>query len=402
MSTAAKNSMRVLVIGAGYAGATIAVRLAGRSRGRVAVTVVNPRPAFVNRLRLHHVATGRRVAAPGLHDVLGKGVTFVEGYVTDLDPGAGTATVSGPDGVRCVAFDRVVIATGSTTEPVPVPGGEHVHAVGDLASAHRLRTAFSALREGAAVAVVGGGFTGLETVAELAESRPDVRVRLVTAGEVGGWFTPGTAEHVRATLGGLGVEALGGTRVLAVEPDRLLLDDGGEVPSDLTVWCGGFAAPPLAGDAGLTVDGQGAVLTDATLRSVSHPAVLAVGDAGHTPGPDGGRFSMSCQFAFPSAAHAADLLRAEVLGRSPEEVGALDLGFTARCVSLGRRNAVLQPTTQADVARGRARTGRFALLAKGFQVRGVVAAIGFERRVPGAIRWPHASQVPTAARLAAG
>jgi NADH dehydrogenase FAD-containing subunit len=301
MTTAAKNTMRVLVIGAGYAGATTAVRLAGRSRGQVAVTVVNPRPVFVNRLRLHQVAIGRRVAAPRLSDMLGTGVTFVEGHVTELDPGAGRATVSGPDGVRDIGFDRVVIATGSTTRAAPVPGGEHVHAVGDLESAHRLRPAFAAVREGAAVAVVGGGFTGLETVAELAESRPDLRVRLVTAGEVGGWFTPEAAEHVRATLAGLGVEALGGTRVRAVEPDRLLLDDGQEVPSALTVWCGGFAVPPLARDAGIAVDRQGAVLTDAALRSVSHPAVLAVGDAGHTPGLDGDRYSMSCQFAFPSA-----------------------------------------------------------------------------------------------------
>lgn len=349
----------MLVVGAGYAGATVAVRLAGRCRGSVDVTVVNPRPIFVNRLRLHHVAIGRRVAAPGLSDMLGAGVVFVEGYVTDLDPDAGRATVSGPDGVRDVSFDRVVIATGSSTEPAPVPGGEHVHAVGDLESAHRLRPAFAALREGSEVAVVGGGFTGLETVAELAESRPDVRVRLVTAGEIGGWFTPCAGEHVRGTLARLGVETLGGTRVRAVEPDQLLLDDGDEVPSALTVWCGGFAAPPLAREAGIAVDHQGAVLTDTALRSVSHPAVLAVGDAGHAPGPDGDRYSMSCQFAFPSAAHAADLLRAEALGLLPGEGGtgsaALDLGFTARAVAsdglAASRRAPSAPSRRLSSAR---------------------------------------------------
>ncbi|PVZ08299.1 NADH dehydrogenase FAD-containing subunit [Actinomycetospora cinnamomea] len=379
--------MRVLVVGAGYAGATAAVRLAGRSRGRVDVTVVNPRPRFVNRLLLHHVAIGRRVAAPGLRDLLGTAVTLVPGRVVDLDPAGGRATVAGPEGVRVVAFDRVVLATGSTTA-VPLAGGEHVHAVGDLEAAQRLRPAFAALRPGADVAVVGGGFTGLETVAELAGRRPDVRVRLVTAGEVGAWFTRRGAEHVRTTLRELGVEARGGTRVRAVEPGRLHLDDRGEVPAELTVWCGGFAAPPLAREAGIAVDDRGAVLTDATLRSVSHPAVLAVGDAGHTPGPGGDRYSMSCQFAFPSAAHAADLLRAEALGQPVDD--ALDLGFTARAVSLGTRRAVLQPTTRDDVARGRAWTGRAAVLAKLVQVRGVVAAIGVERRLPGTARWPGA------------
>lgn len=381
--------MRVLVIGAGYAGATAAVRLAGRSRGLVDVTVVNPRAEFVNRLRLHHVAVGRRVAAPPLGELLGAGVTFVEGHVTELDTDLGRAAVSGG---RFVSFDRVVIATGSTTGPVPVPGGEYVHSVGDFEAAHRLRPAFAGLREGAEVTVVGGGFTGLETVAELAEARPDVRVRLVTAGEVGGWFTRRGAAHVRATLRRLGVELLGGKRVLAVEADRLLLVGGDEVPSELTVWCGGFAAPPLAREAGIAVDEQGAVLTDTGLRSISHPAVLAVGDSGHTTSPDGDRYSMSCQFAFPSAAHAADLLRAEASGRAPE--GRLDLGFTGRSVSLGRRHAVLQPTDRNDVATGRALTGRSARVAKWVQTRGVVTMIGVERRLPGAIRWPHGDRAP--------
>jgi NADH dehydrogenase FAD-containing subunit len=392
--------MRVLVVGAGYAGTTAAVRLAGRSGGRVEVTLVNPRAGFVNRLRLHQIAVGRPVAAPSVRELVGTGVTVVEGEVVALDPDAGRATVSGPDGVQDVAFDRVVLATGSTTT-VAVSGAEHVHAVGDLASAQRLRPALAAVPTGADVAVVGGGFTGLETVAELAEARPDVRVRLVAAGEVGGWFTPRGRDHVQRTLARLGVEAVGDVRVRAVAPDRLLLDDGGEVPSALTVWCGGFAAPRLAREAGIAVDDRGAVRTDATMRSLSHPAaVMAVGDAGHAPGPDGGRYSMSCQYAFPSAAHAADLLRAEVLGL--RSGGGLDLGFTARCVSLGRRHGVLQPTDKADVAQGRAVTGSGAVAAKWVQVRGVVAAIGLERRVPGAARWPHAARPSRDAAAVAG
>ncbi|WP_433781199.1 NAD(P)/FAD-dependent oxidoreductase [Actinomycetospora sp. CA-101289] len=386
--------MRVLVVGAGYAGATAAVRLAGRSAGRVEVTLVNPRAGFVNRLRLHQVAVGRPIAAPSLRSMVGTGVTLVEGQVVALDPDAGRATVAGPDGMNEVAFDRVVLATGSTTD-VTVPGAEHVHAVGDLESARRLRPALATAPTGADIAVVGGGFTGLETVAELAEARPDARVRLVAAGEVGGWFTPRGRDHVQRTLGQLGVEAVGDTRVRAVEPGRLLLDGGGEVPSALTVWCGGFAAPPLAREAGIAVDDRGAVRTDATMRSVSHPSVMAVGDAGHAPGPGGERYSMSCQYAFPSAAHAADLLRAEVLGLGPG--GALDLGFTARCVSLGRGHGVLQPTDKADVAQGRAVIGRGAVAAKWVQVRGVVAAVGLERRLPGAARWPHAARSRDAA-----
>ena len=114
--------MRVLVVGGGFAGAMAAVRLAGRAKGRVEVTVVNPRAAFVNRIRMHQVAVGRPVPFPSLPSLLGSGVTFVEGYVTALDPDAGRAEVSGAAGIRTVSFDRVILATGSTTERAPDRG----------------------------------------------------------------------------------------------------------------------------------------------------------------------------------------------------------------------------------------------------------------------------------------
>ena len=284
--------------------------------------MVNPRAAFVNRIRMHHVAVGRPVPFPSLSSLLGSGVTFVEGYVTALEPELGRAEVSGPAGIRTVSFDRVILATGSTTERAPIAGHEHVYGVGDIDAARGFVRPSPRLAEGSAVTVVGGGLTGLETVAEIAESRPDLEVRLVTAGEVGGWFDTSGQEYVRETLGRLRVDAVGGTRVRAAEPGRLHLDNGIEVPSDLTVWCGGFAAPPLARESGIAVDEQGAVLTDAAMRSISHPSVLAVGDSGHAPGPRGGRYSMSCQFAFPSGAHAADVLLREALDDDGDDPAA--------------------------------------------------------------------------------
>lgn len=217
-------------------------------------------------------------------------------------------------------------------------------------------------------------------------------VRLVTAGEVGGWFDARGGAYVRRTLDGLGIEALGGARVSAAEPGLLVLEDGTRLRSDLTVWCGGFAAPPLARESGIAVDDQGAVLTDAALRSVSHPAVLAVGDSGHAPGPGGGRYSMSCQFAFPSGAFAADVLLGEALGGSGDDGDAVfDLGFVGRCVSLGQRAAVLQLTDKDDGAAGRsALTGRTAVMFKRIQVAGMSAAVGAERRMPGLVHWPKA------------
>ncbi|MFD1717470.1 NAD(P)/FAD-dependent oxidoreductase [Georgenia deserti] len=389
---AGKNRMRVLVIGGGFAGGMAAVRLAGRSRGRADITVVNPRPTLVHRLRMHQVAAGQTIAAPDLRTILGPRVSLLQGYATGLDPQAGQVTVATDDGERRVGFDRVVLATGSVTEPAPGPGGDHVHAVGDLGSARRLRAAFASLHPGAQVAVVGGGFTGLETVTELAAARPDVRVRLITSGEVGGWFTPAGAEHVRNRLRRLGVETVGEARARAVEPGRVLLDDGAEVPADLTVWCGGFTAPPLARQAGLAVDEHGAALTDAALQSVSHPHVMAVGDAGHAPGPRDQRHSMCCPFAFSSGAHAADLLGQEALGRRSGEPAPFDMGYLGRCVALGPGDAVLQLTTREDVATGTPWTGRATAGYKEFVLKGIGRTVWTARYAPGLVRWPRGAR----------
>src|SRR3954465_4261936 len=97
-STSAHGRMRVLVVGGGFAGGLAAVRLAGRARGHVDVTVVNPRLDFVNRVRMHQVAVGRPAPFPSLPVMLGAGVGFLEGWVTAIDPQAGRAEISGPDG----------------------------------------------------------------------------------------------------------------------------------------------------------------------------------------------------------------------------------------------------------------------------------------------------------------
>ena len=382
--------MRVLVIGGGFAGAMAAVRLAGKSKGRVDVTVVNPRAEFVNRVRMHHVAVGRPVPFPSLPSLLGSGVGFVEGVVTALDPDAGRATVSTGGSIRTLGFDRVILATGSSTERAPIDGHEYVRGIGDIDAARRMKPVLAGMPAASVVSVVGGGLTGLETVAEIAESRPDMTVRLVTAGEVGGWFSARGAVYVRDTLRTLGIEAVGHTRVRAAEPGRLIFADGSDAASDLTVWCGGFAAPPLARQSGIRVDEQGAVRTDAALRSVSHPSVLAVGDSGHASGPRGGRYSMSCQFAFPSGAFAADLLLHEAIGdRRTTDRAAFDLGFTGRCVSLGQHAAVLQMTDKDDGAAGRkAVIGRPAAMLKRVQLAGMASAVAYERRMPGMVHWP--------------
>ncbi|MFD0360292.1 FAD-dependent oxidoreductase [Nocardia sp. GCM10030253] len=92
----------------------------------------------------------------------------------------GNGTVALTDGER-IDFDYAFLAVGSTVVPMPgtVP-------VGMWEGAQQARAALAALSAGRQVTVIGGGATGIETAAEIAEARPDLRVRLVGSAVAGG------------------------------------------------------------------------------------------------------------------------------------------------------------------------------------------------------------------------
>ena len=71
------QTVRVVVVGGGYAGTIAALRVAGRARRRASVTLVDPRESFVQRLRLHQVATGQSISAPPYKSLLRRKVEFV-------------------------------------------------------------------------------------------------------------------------------------------------------------------------------------------------------------------------------------------------------------------------------------------------------------------------------------
>src|SRR5579863_2181640 len=84
-----RRSERAVVLGGGYAGTMAALRLAGRGRGRVRVTLIDSKDSFVQRLRLHQVAAGQEVASPRYSNLLGRRAEFIQGSAELIDPDAG-------------------------------------------------------------------------------------------------------------------------------------------------------------------------------------------------------------------------------------------------------------------------------------------------------------------------
>ncbi|QFZ22796.1 NAD(P)/FAD-dependent oxidoreductase [Saccharothrix syringae] len=355
----------IVVVGAGYAGLA-AAKLAARWTG-ARVTLVNERDRFVERVRLHQLAAGQRLRDLPLGDLLrGTGVELVVDRVTGIDAETRRVRLTGGE----LTYDRLVYALGSRAG-LDVPGAaEHAHPLATLEDAEALAGALRAARR---VAVVGGGLTGVEAAAELAEARPDLEVVLVTGDELGAALSAKGRRYLRGVFDRLGVVVRDRVTVAEVRAEGPVLGDGELVPADAVVWTAGFRVPDLAREAGFAVDARGRMLVDETLASVSHPEVLGIGDAAAIRLPDGLELRMACATGLPTAQQAVRALAARMAGREPRP---LRFRYRNQCVSLGRRDGLIQFVRADDSPVERVLTGRAAARYKELIVRGTVL---FER-----------------------
>ncbi|WP_372662370.1 NAD(P)/FAD-dependent oxidoreductase [Amycolatopsis kentuckyensis] len=357
----------VVVIGGGYAGVMAANRLTRRAG--VAVTLVNPRPHFVERIRLHQLAAGSGDAAVAYRDVLAPRVRLVVDSVTRVDAAARRLDLA--DG-GALGYDYLVYAVGSAGAAVP----EFAYPVTTFEEARRLRPVV----EGAAsVTVVGGGPAGIETAAELAEAGR--AVTLVCGGELGPYLHPRGRRTVAARLAKLGVTVLADAAVTTVTRDAVRLADGRELPSAVTVWTAGFGVPDLAARSGLSTDALGRLRTDETLTSVDDDRIVAAGDAA---APSDLPYRMGCQSAVQLGPQAAETVLSRLAGTAP---AAADVGFAGQCLSLGRRAGVFQFSRRDDTATRLHLRGRLGAKVKELVCASTVKQLAYEARKPGARKW---------------
>jgi len=345
--------MSIVILGGGYAGALAAARI-GKKRP---VTLIEPAEGLVERIRLHQVAVGDNVAAVPYEQLFrGLDVNVVRGRVERIDRAAKRVVLS--DG-ETVPYTEMIYALGSSAIAPPDTLALH-----GPASAKALRRKLETM-EGGRVAIVGGGLTAIELAAEIAERFPSLSISIITRGTIGAGLSEKAARHLRDWFA---------THHVAVHEGR----DGCGVEADLVVWCAGFGVATIAREAGLEVDGRGRIVVDEYLRS-SDPSILAVGDAAAVASGEG-ELRMACATAMPMGAYAADFL----LG---ETTDPFRFSFVTLCISLGRRDGIIQPRHAEDSSRGGALTGRAAAWCKELVCRFTILAIRLERiGVPYA--WP--------------
>ena len=386
MSTQPKQ---VVVIGAGYAGLLATTRLARKARNQnVAITLVNAADVFVERPRLHQFAANQPVRQRPIADVLrGTGVTFVRGSVNRLDPERRELGVETDTGPQRLHYDYLIYALGSLTDRDRAPGvRDHAYTLapsGPL-SAAALRDVLPAVNQaGGQLVVCGGGATGIEAAAEFAESYRNLQVKLVTRGDFEEFPSQPIAAYMRRRLTQLCVTIQDGTTVTAVHANELETD-AGPIPFDVCLWAGGFTVPMLARESGLAVNERGQILIDRYMRSISHPTIMAIGDAAYPPEEHGVKVRMSAFAAMLMGAHGADSLSAVLQGWTPSPFRFAYLG---QGIALGRHDAIGFGLEPDDKPRAPFFTGRAGYEGREFFVRFLANAPRLERIWLGALLW---------------
>jgi NADH dehydrogenase len=328
---------QIVIVGGGFGGMYCARRLRRRLRhGDAEVTVINPENYMLYTPLLPEAASGlvepRHVVVP-LRRVL-RPARLRVGTVTGIDLDSKTCTYRRPSGdEQVVSWDRLVLAPGSVSRLVPVPGlAEHARGFKSLPEAIYLRNHVLEQLELAdtedaderaarlTFVVIGAGYAGVELVAELqalvveairafpglrsTETRwvlADVAAKVLP--ELGGELSEAALEVLR----GRGIDIRLQTTVEEARAGWLRFSDGSELRTCTFVWTAGVSPDPLVAKIGLATDERGRVMVDQYLAAHGRAEVFALGDAAAVP--VNGR---AARLAPPTAQHA--LRQARVCG----------------------------------------------------------------------------------------
>ncbi len=319
----------IVILGAGFGGTYTAKSLARYvKKGLIDVTIVNKTNYFLFTPLLHEVATGSlsptSVAEPLREVFAGTGITLCQGIVKSVDLGERKVRISSIGSQHTLPYDYLVIATGAETNFYGIPGADkYCLPLKSLSDAVNIRTRIIDCFEEAVMCddpierarllsfvVVGGGPTGVETVAELTEfvsgiidryykdnnfcDQKEVKITLIHAGaELLQQFHPSLRKSVLDHIKTKGVDIRLSAKVTGITSHTLSLSVEGEVPSSIPtstiIWAAGVRSIPLdfMGKDGSTnvitsISTNGRLNTDGFGRVSGDERAFALGDTAGT------------------------------------------------------------------------------------------------------------------------
>lgn len=334
------NKSKLLVIGGGFAGVTIASKAVAFAD----VTLVDPKGYFdITWAVVRGIVDGnmaQRMMAdykdfPSLGRVVAATVTKLSAKEAVLSSG------------EVVPFDYVAIASGSSYgDTLHAAGPEAVTRQGRLGQLQRVGDSIKVAKH---VVLVGGGPSGVETAAEIVCAFAGKQVTLVHGGErLLPALPPKAGAKAKAWLEAHRVKVLLGQRVASepagTGPATLVLSGGQQLAADLVLWCGGNGALNtgfMAQELAACLDGRGAIKVLPTLQVVGQPHMFALGDCNDVAETKKGFLAQ--KQAELAAASLKALVAAAPSGRAPK-LGSWkpDMGMPMMVLSLGPADGLCQ------------------------------------------------------------
>jgi NADH dehydrogenase len=335
-TTAESNVPKILIIGGGYAGFYTAFKLERILKdGEAEVTIVDPLPYLTYQPFLPEVVAGSieaRHAVTSLRRHLKK-TRVISGKALDVDHSKKIATIGikGSEPFE-LAYDQIVMTAGAVSRTFPIPGvAEHAIGLKTIEEAIEIRNRIMTnldratnLPAGPArerlltFVVVGGGFAGIETFAEMRSlvsyllryypniSFEDTHFHLIEAmGRIMPEVSQATSEWVIENLDKRGAKIHLNTQLLSAVGGKVDLSTGESFESDVIVWTAGVMAHPFVRNTDLPLDDRGRITALPSLQVVDGEKLIVdawtAGDGSAVPDLSGGGVGGYC---VPNAQHA--------------------------------------------------------------------------------------------------
>lgn len=341
---------RIIIVGGGYAGATVAVGLARELKARpvddLDVILVEPNPCQQALSELDLVAVGPEkpefceLWLPAI--LKDTPVRTCFNRVEEIDPQRRTVRTAGG---HEVTYWRLIVCTGAVPFVPPVEGlKERAITMWSVEDAQRVQKRIAEQlkvaarlpsneqrRDALSVTVCGGGATGVEIVGTIGQLLPkraaeagldasDLRISLIE-GRPQILYDLKEEQRDKAIrrLESLGVNVVTGSMVSKVTDECVVLADGREVPTSILVWCGGAKADPHASDWGFEMDNAGRIIGRQDCKAKDYDDVYVLGDVAAIRDPANNRtIPMLAQFAIREGQHTVKNIMRELRGQPTE------------------------------------------------------------------------------------
>lgn len=343
---------RICILGGGFGGLYTALRLVKlnwKESEKPEIVLIDKNDRFLFSPLLYELLTGEMESwevAPLYQDLLqNTGIRFYQETVSGIDTDEKRVELlNGPE----ISYDRLVLAMGGETPLTMVPGAiSHARAFRTLDDAYALEEKLRILEESdkekIRVAIVGGGYSGVELACKLSDRLGERgRFRLVEmASEILRNSPEFNREAAKKALDERGVWVDLETKVESIAADTISLEYKGvvdEIPVDLVIWTVGTKVTPLVENLPIKHNKQGKIITTSTLQVVDNPNIFALGDSAETFDAEGKQVPITAQAAFQQADYVGWNIWASLTNRPLLPFRYQHLG---EFMSLGVDNATL-------------------------------------------------------------